>query len=309
MELDNIIGTGQSKQQLMRISQDNPQITQTLESIFQDYSKCLQDSGDNGQSIEDKRRRLVKFFAQNSDIYHISSRIKSPEHLVNKIINRLYKRRKQYFNISQDNYYKIVTDLLGFKLIHCFPDGWTQIDDLLFDSFYQNDEQFITNYCLDYTSNPKKPFLIEKPLVYYPVDSDISMYKAKEKKKGKNLYQYEPTRAYKAVHYLINFEGVYTEIQVKSMSDDLWGMVDHDLVYKQEVSQVKDVLSDAADFLHLLLSASDAVCMYMKETDRNNIEQADRYINICKTKVKKAVEFYNKKGEYVSNGEKSGADK
>ncbi len=60
--------------------------------------------------------------------------------------------------------------------------------------------------------------------------------------KGCSLYRYEPSRAYKAVHYLINFDGIYTEIQVKSMSDDLWGMVDHDLVYKQEASELKDEL-------------------------------------------------------------------
>ena len=56
------------------------------------------------------------------------------------------------------------------------------------------------------------------------------------------------------------------------------GMVDHDLVYKQEASELKDELSEAADLLRILLSASDAICMYMKEKDQNNIEQE---INIC----------------------------
>ena len=139
--------------------------------------------------------------------------------------------------------------------------------------------------------------MIEKPVIYYPPDADISIYKRQEKMKGCSLYRYEPSRAYKAVHYLINFDGIYTEIQVKSMSDDLWGMVDHDLVYKQEASELKDELSEAADLLRILLSASDAICMYMKEKDQNNIEQADQYMYLCNKRVKEALAFSEKGGE------------
>lgn len=298
VDLDKIIGTGQSLEQYVRISKDYPGIDQILKDIYEVYCHRLDERGISSENIiQDNQKALTEMITQNLNIYHISSRIKDPERLIRKIVNRIYKRRKQYFTIDSDNYYKIVTDLMGVKLVYCFPDEWMEIDNMLYNLFYQGDEQYVSDYCGEYVCNPSVPFMIEKPVIYYPPDEDISIYKIQEEKKGRSLYRYEPMRAYKAVHYLINFNGIYTEIQVKSMSDDLWGMVDHDLVYKQETSELKDELLEASELLRILLSASDAVCMYMKEKDRNNIEQAEQYMRICKTRVNDALKFSGKGGE------------
>ena len=298
MDLDKIIGTGQSREQFERISKDYPKIAQTLMDIYEAYDHRLYGIEKSSENvIQNSQKKLTEMITQNLNIYHVSSRIKDPDRLIRKIVNRIFKRRKQYFAIDSENYYKIVTDLMGVKLVYCFPDEWTKIDDILYQLFYKGDEKYISDYCGEYVSNPSSPFMIEKPVIYYPPDADISIYKRQEKMKGCSLYRYEPSRAYKAVHYLINFDGIYTEIQVKSMSDDLWGMVDHDLVYKQEASELKDELSEAADLLRILLSASDAICMYMKEKDQNNIEQADQYMYLCNKRVKEALAFSEKGGE------------
>ena len=298
MELDKIIGTGQTREQFERILSLFPGMEERIKSIYEDYAgQVLKTDMCDLNRFESGRQKLTELFADKPCIYHVSARIKEPGRLARKIVNRIYKKRNHYYDINIENYYKIVTDLLGVKLVHCFPDGWVQIDDLLYKLFYQGEDKYITSYCEEYTDEPEVPFWVEKPIVYYSPDTDISMYKKQEQKRGEELYRYELTRAYKAVHYIINFEGVYTEIQVKAMSDDLWGIVDHDLVYKQEVSALKDELQDAADILHNLLSASDALCMYMKEKDRQNPDKAEVYMERFKERVNEIVDYNNREGD------------
>ncbi|MGF0032219.1 hypothetical protein ACQRBN_04545 [Bariatricus sp. SGI.154] len=102
---------------------------------------------------------------------------------------------------------------------------------------------------------------------------------------GKSLFVYEPKRNYRSVHYIINCQGVYSEIQVRTLSDELWGEIEHDFVYKQDISSIKDKLSDAATLLRSILSVGDAVSMYMKERINGREDVAKRYWRLCRNKI------------------------
>lgn len=122
------------------------------------------------------------------------------------------------------------------------------------------------------------------------------MYLEVERKAGKSLYTYKPTENYRSVHYIINCQGVYCEVQVRTLSDELWGEIEHDFVYKQEISTTKDKLSEAATLLRIILSASDDVSMYMKEQVKGHEDVAKQYWKLCRNKISEASELLKKEG-------------
>ena len=214
-----------------------------------------------------------------------------------KIVDRLYQGRRHYLYINEENYHKIVTDLIGIKLIHRFPDEWVSINKLIYQLFYKGDESFVNSYEQDYRDDQEEAFLIEKPVVYYLPGEDLSIYLREEEQMGRSLFQYVPKTNYHSVHYLINYRGNYMEIQVRTLSDELWSEVEHDLVYKQEITALKDKLSEAAELLRSVLRVVDEISMYMKKQIDLEETEAEKCWDRGRKQLKEAVEIMTKKGE------------
>ncbi len=43
---------------------------------------------------------------------------------------------------------------------------------------------------------------------------------------------------------MVNYYGTYVEIQVRTLSDELWGEVNHDFVYKMKRTEKKDMIEE-----------------------------------------------------------------
>lgn len=277
MDIEEILDS-QSKRQLNRIEKDLPNIREELGEIYQRYKESAFESAIN---------ELEEMIGNQSYIYLLSSRIKSPDSLVKKIIRKLYEGKKLYSHITADNYNKIVTDLVGLRIVHKFPDEWNNINERLYELFDQGEDKYISNYLDEYMNDYPKPFLVERPTVYYLPDEDLSMYREMEKRAGRYLFVYKPRENYRSVHYIVNFCGIYLEIQVRTLSDELWGEIEHDFVYKQVISTRKDKLSESAGILRNILSASDALSMYMKKLNHNQEDAAEQYRILCQKKIEK----------------------
>lgn len=286
MDIEEILDS-QSKMKLRRIEKDLPNIREDLGRIYQGYDRS---------ELEPFMKELKNMLGGQCYIYQISPRIKAPDSLVKKIIKKLYEGKRLYCHINADNYNKIVTDLIGLRIIHKFPDEWKNINKLLYDLFDQGEDKYISNYLTEYTNDNQRPFLVEKPTIYYLPDEDLGMYKEVEKKEDRSLFVFKPRENYRSVHYLINFKGIYTEIQVRTLSDELWGEIDHDFVYKQEISTRKDKLSESAGILRDILSASDDLSMYMKKVNDNQEDAAEQYWILCRKKIENTVKMLNRKG-------------
>lgn len=294
MDIEKVLDSGQPKQRLRRIEKDLPDIRRELEEIYQKHNENIYIGKQN--ELEDCKKILQGMLGNPQYIYQVSTRIKTPNSLVKKIIKKLYEGKKSYRRINADNYNKILTDLLGVRIIHKFPDEWKDINKLIYDLFFKGEDKFITDYLKEYDPNPDSPFLVESPVVYHLPDEDLSMYLEVERKAGKSLFTYKPTENYRSVHYIINCQGVYCEVQVRTLSDELWGEIEHDFVYKREISTTKDKLSEAATLLRIILSASDDVSMYMKEQVKGHEDVAKQYWKLCRNKISEASELLKKEG-------------
>ena len=62
-------------------------------------------------------------------------------------------------------------------------------------------------------------------------------------------------RVYRAVHYIVKFEGVYLEIQIRTLPEDSWGEVDHSVRYPY--FQQEPILKEYTELLNRLFGLAD----------------------------------------------------
>ncbi|HCP5812452.1 TPA: hypothetical protein OEI94_004750 [Escherichia coli] len=70
---------------------------------------------------------LSSMLQQVNEVHSVRWRIKQPEHLMAKIIRKKNNGAEKYNKISVDNYQKIVTDLIGIRVLHLFKKDWQSI--------------------------------------------------------------------------------------------------------------------------------------------------------------------------------------
>ena len=76
--------------------------------------------------------RSADFFARIIQtfpgVHSVRWRLKETSHLLEKIVRKRAAKEKKYINISVDNYFSIVTDLIGIRALHLFKDEYLAID-------------------------------------------------------------------------------------------------------------------------------------------------------------------------------------
>jgi len=138
-------------------------------------------------------------------VHTIKTRLKDPEHLIEKIIRE--KLATPILDVTPDNYDSAITDLVGLRALHLFKEDWTAIHD------------WITTYM-----NVK-----EKPLVYIR-DGD-----PEEHFKEKGCDVKEHPCGYRSAHYIVackpSLKVVLAEIQVRTIFEEGWSEIDHLIRY------------------------------------------------------------------------------
>ena len=167
---------------------------------------------------------LLNFTNKLSDISglkYIHQRVKDPEHLLEKII------RKKLI-VDKNNYRDKITDILACKIIYLYKTDWPEIHKWIINNFGSN--------------------LHERPKVY-TIKSEEAFYK------DKDVEIILRDTYYQSVHYLVEFSDVKIEIQVRSIYQEAWGEIDHQLRYPYEVNN--PVLNDFSKLLNELTIVSD----------------------------------------------------
>ncbi len=180
---------------------------------------------------EKVRGKIVKQIEGISVVHLHTSRVKSIDSILRKIITkrheRLLNKNDPYSRIAADNFQSIITDLAGVRLIISYRGDWKGLHKELVSLFpYATDEEYST-----YDTVPHKDgqvFLAQRPIVYHAKDDDLSIYLSE------NVETKFKERGYRSVHYVISYENVYVEIQTRTIYDEAWSDCDHRYVYKHD---------------------------------------------------------------------------
>lgn len=136
---------------------------------------------------------------------------------------------EKYRPMNKDNYYKIITDLIGIRILIRYQQQWEVVHKWIWDNFFKADKSYVRKWIDDYPSGDTEDFLVEKPKLYLREAKDLPMYQ----KFGKDIFEsHISDEGYSSIHYLLWYDGKYVEVQVRTIYDEAWGECTHDLVYK-----------------------------------------------------------------------------
>ncbi|WP_349970900.1 hypothetical protein [Pseudomonas caspiana] len=172
----------------------------TLAEIYDDHTVKT-------PALEDTAILLASTIQKIPLVHSVRWRIKDAKRLISKIIRKHEAGSEKYKDINASNYRSIIQDLVGLRALHLYKSGMFSIDDEI----------------------RKTLNILEGPTAY------IRQGDLKSAMEGKGFTVQEHADAYRSVHYIIQTtpykETTYTELQVRTIFEEGWAEIDHDIRY------------------------------------------------------------------------------
>lgn len=191
------------------------------------------------EDYEDALRYLeaVLYNELEGKFHSIRKRVKDHRHFVEKLSRKFIKKRKI---ITADNLFTTdgATDLGGIRILHLYKEQWKDIHEFIIGRGWQNICKCVEQTAYISRRNPEE-------------------YKRMYKEYKKAGFSIEEKGNYTSLHYILQVEhfltrdykteirnDLYIECQVRTVFEDGWGEVDHNVRYPFETSKmVNDQLS------------------------------------------------------------------
>jgi len=146
-------------------------------------------------------------------IHSIRSRAKDPDHLRDKLLRKLQKCKseKTPFSLTKNNLFTRVTDLVGVRILHLHTRQVEAIDRVLKEIFREH-----------------KFEVLEGPFARTWDDESREYFQ------GIGIEVQKSDTMYTSVHYVLSSNSVTTqtcEVQVRTLMEEVWGEVDHQVNY------------------------------------------------------------------------------
>lgn len=145
----------------------------------------------------------------NPTIHSIKSRLKNPDHLLDKLHRKAAE--PDYQPITPESFFSSITDLTGVRVLHLYQDQFPQIHRFI-DEKVQLQDWYLAEKPIAYSWDPEaRGFFESLGLVV----------------KLKESY-------YTSIHYLIKPKAnsdICCEVQVRTLFEEIWGEIDHTINY------------------------------------------------------------------------------
>ncbi len=226
-----------------------------LNEIYLDYDSYKSNYESQAGFIADTLRNHKK-------IHSVKSRVKEPERLIEKIIRKTAGRKDKYgpeFQFSIENYKEEINDLIGVRAIHIFKEDWEDIHNFINSTWK----------VIEITANVRE-------------GDDTKIFE------DLNIQTHSRKSGYRSVHYLIEFfptsQKVIAEIQVRTIFEEGYGEIDHQLRYSHK--EIPEVLALNLLLFNRIAGSSDEMASLINLLNRNWIEMDKKYQNMLEIKDK-----------------------
>lgn len=197
-----------------------------LAVIFIDHEK-------NKEWLRSQGGIISQFFQGSSFVNSVKFRVKESDSLIGKII----KKRKEGRDINFSNYKTEISDLVGVRVLHVLQNDWLLIHKKIMNIFN----------------------VLGKPVASIRPTDDSKLWTENYKKNGCKCE--ESTAGYRSVHYDVEVgftkSKTIIEIQVRTISEEAWGELDHKINYPKPANamignliKTASMLSGVVDHFH-----------------------------------------------------------
>ena len=231
-----------------------------LNSIYHDYSKYR-------DSCESQADFIATTLRTHKKVHSVKSRVKDSERLIEKIIRKTSSRKEKYgpeFQFSIENYKEEINDLIGIRAIHIFKEDWEDIHNFICSTWR----------VIEITANVREGDDTQR---FEELDIQIHSRKS----------------GYRSVHYLIEFfptsQRVITEIQVRTIFEEGYGEIDHQLRYSH--SEIPEILALNLLLFNRIAGSADEMASLINVLNRNLIQIEEKYEKIIDLKDKEIMEL------------------
>lgn len=221
-----------------------------LERIAAEYEKLESHLRDIGKEfINDYLYDIEK-----SGIHSYRYRTKEAGHLLEKIIRKKKEDPDKFAGLDHTNFYKYITDLIGIRVFYLYREDWTYFHYYITRLFENDPDNYVSDRVADFDDDINHYYIAERPKVYKrPGDSKI--YDEKE-------LDVKSDGIYRSLHYIIKYKGYYIEIQGRTLFEEGWSEIDHDIVYPYYRDD--DSLKDFSKLLNRLSGMADEMSSYFR---------------------------------------------
>ena len=221
------------------------------------------------KSLEGTMRDLGKSFIdeflydiETAGIHSYRYRTKDTWHLLEKVIRKKKENPKKFGALDHTNFYKYVTDLIGIRVFFLYREDWIYFHNYITHRFENDPNQYIHDRLNDFDEDPDHYYIAERPKAYKRT-GDSKIYNSKE-------IDIITTGIYRSLHYTIKYKGYYVEIQGRTLFEEGWSEIDHDIVYKE--AEDDEMLQDYSKLLNRLSGLADEMSSYFRRMKQEREE-------------------------------------
>ena len=191
---------------------------------------------------------------ETAGIHSYRYRTKAAGHLMEKVVRKKKENPEKFAQLDHTNYHKYVTDLIGIRVFFLYREDWIHFHRYITSRFENNPELYIRDRLRDFDEAPNHYYLAARPKAYKRT-GDSKIYDGDE-------IEIITDGIYRSLHYIVKYKGYYVEIQGRTLFEEGWSEVDHDIVYKE--AQDDEMLKDYSGLLNRLSGLADEMSSYFR---------------------------------------------
>lgn len=199
---------------------------------------------------------------ETAGIHSYRYRTKDAEHLLEKIIRKRIENPQKFAGLDHTNYYKFITDLIGIRVFFLYREDWVHFHRYITSRLKNDPALYVKDRLRDFDDDPSHEYIAERPKAYKRA-GDSKIYNDGE-------IEIITDGIYRSLHYIIKYKGYYVEVQGRTLFEEGWGEVDHDIVYKE--AQDDEMLRDYSRLLNRLSGLADEMSSYFRRLKEDRTE-------------------------------------
>ena len=244
-----------------------------LNEVYEDFTKHI-------TLYESQADFISNTLRTHNKIHSVKSRVKDPEHLIEKVIRKTPDRKEKHgkdFQFTVENYKQEITDLIGVRAIHIFKEDWEDIHNFITSTWKVGE-----------------------------ITANVREGDGTQRFEELNIQIKSRQSGYRSVHYLIESfptnQKVVAEIQVRTIFEEGYGEIDHQLRYSH--NQIPEVLQLNLLLLNRIAGSSDEMASLINILNRSWSKMEEKYEKIIDHKNNEIEKLKTKVEQTMSIEEK-----